>query len=84
MRRYFTIGDFVHRTDTGGFEMAQRKRRIRRGWSAQDVRELKALARQNVPAKSIGRKLKRTEGAVRQKAFSLGTSLNTKARARAK
>jgi hypothetical protein len=84
MRRHFTIGDFVHRTDTGVFEMAQRKRRVRRGWSTQDVRELKALARQNVPAKSIGRQLKRTEGAVRQKAFSLGTSLNTKARSRAK
>jgi len=84
MRRYFIICGFVHRTGTGDFQMAERKRRIRRGWSAQDVRELKALARQNVPAKSIGRKLKRTEGAVRQKAFSLGTSLNTKARARAK
>jgi hypothetical protein len=84
MRRYFTIDAFVHRTGIGDFEMAQRKRRIRRGWSTQDVRELKALARQNVPAKSIGRRLKRTEGAVRQKAFSLGTSLNTKARSRAK
>ena len=64
--------------------MAARKRATRREWTKQDVRELKALARQKVPARTISRKLKRTEGAVRQKAFSLGTSLNTRGRARGK
>jgi hypothetical protein len=39
------------------------------------VRELKALARQKTPARLIGRRLKRTEGAVRQKAFAMGISL---------
>jgi hypothetical protein len=47
----------------------------RREWSSGDERELKALARQKTPARIIGRRLKRTEGAVRQKAFSLGLSL---------
>ena len=64
--------------------MAATKRTTRREWSKQDIRDLKALARDKVPARSIGRKLKRTEGAVRQKAFSLGTSLNTKKRSRGK
>ena len=63
--------------------MAARKRRTRREWSKQDVRELKALAR-TTPARVIARKLKRTEGAVRQKAFSLGTSFSSRKRLRRK
>jgi hypothetical protein len=43
-----------------------------------DVRELKALARLKMPARKIARTLKRTEGATRQKAFSLGVSLNSR------
>jgi hypothetical protein len=62
--------------------MAARKRIVRREWSKTDVRELKTMARERTSAKSIGRKLRRTEGAVRQKAFSLGTSLSTRARKR--
>ena len=62
--------------------MAARKRTVRREWSKADLRELKTMARARTPAKSIGRRLKRTEGAVRQKAFSLGTSLSTRKRKR--
>ena len=62
--------------------MAARKRIIRREWSKADLRELKTMARARTPAKSIGRRLKRTEGAVRQKAFSLGASLSTRKRKR--
>ncbi len=47
-------------------------------WSAQDVRELKSLARQKTPAAEIARKLKRTEGATRQKALTLNVSLNSR------
>ena len=47
----------------------------RRAWTGADVRELKSLARQKKPAKKIARTLKRTEGATRQKAFSMGLSL---------
>jgi hypothetical protein len=60
--------------------MAARKRTTRREWSKDDIRDLKAMAREKTPARTIGRKLKRTEGAIRQKAFSLGTSLSTKKR----
>ena len=50
----------------------------RRSWTAADVRELKSAARKKTPTGKIARTLKRTEGATRQKAFSLGVSLNSR------
>jgi len=50
----------------------------RREWTAEDVRELKSLAKQKTPASRIARKLKRTEGATRQKALTLSVSLNSR------
>jgi hypothetical protein len=58
--------------------MAVKKIGTRREWSSSDVRELKTLARQKTPARIIGRRLKRTEGAVRQKAFAMGISLRAR------
>jgi hypothetical protein len=54
--------------------MAARKKVNRREWTKSDVRELKSLAKK-VSARQIARKLRRSEGAVRQKAFALGSSL---------
>jgi hypothetical protein len=54
------------------------KKSKRREWTAQDVRELRSLARQKTPAAQIARKLKRTEGATRQKALTLSVSLNSR------
>ncbi len=51
----------------------------RRVWTPVQVRELKSLARKKVPAGRIARTLKRTEGATRQKAFSIGLSLDSRA-----
>jgi hypothetical protein len=51
----------------------------RREWTREDVRNLKAFARERTPARKIARTLKRTEGATRQKAFSLGVSLDSRA-----
>jgi len=51
----------------------------RREWTRTDVSELKAFARKKTPARKIARTLKRTEGATRQKAFSLGISLDSRA-----
>jgi hypothetical protein len=51
----------------------------RRAWTSVQVRELKALARKKTPARKIAKSLKRTEGATRQKAFSIGLSLDTRA-----
>ncbi len=49
------------------------KKTTRREWTRSD----KSLAKK-VPARQIARKLRRSEGAVRQKAFVLGTSLGTR------
>jgi hypothetical protein len=57
--------------------MAKRPKK-RRAWTAGEVRDLKALARKKTPARSIAKKLKRTEGATRQKAFSIGLSLDSR------
>jgi len=51
----------------------------KRAWTAVQVRELKALAHKKTPAKKIAKTLKRTEGATRQKAFSIGLSLDSRA-----
>jgi hypothetical protein len=50
----------------------------RRVWTSEHVRTLKTLARKKTPAGTIARALKRTEGATRQKAFSLGLSLDSR------
>jgi len=50
----------------------------RRTWTAKDVRMLKGLAGKRTRAAKIARTLRRTEGVTRQKAFSLGLSLETR------
>ena len=60
--------------------MALIKRRTRRGWSSRDLSSLRSLAKKKTPARMIGRALKRTEGAVRQKAFAIGLSLRVRRR----
>jgi hypothetical protein len=60
-----------------GETMAKRNGK-RQAWTPKHVRTLKALARKKTPAAKIARTLKRTEGATRQKAFSLGLSLESR------
>jgi hypothetical protein len=50
----------------------------RREWTSANVRELQSLARKKTPAPKLARTIKRTEGATRQKAFSLGVSLDSR------
>ena len=50
----------------------------RRAWNSADVRTLKTLAKKRKKAALIARTLKRTESATRQKAFSIGLSLETR------
>jgi hypothetical protein len=54
---------------------APTKRRVRREWTKEDVRELKAHSRSKTPVAKISKLLKRTIGALRQKALELGISL---------
>jgi hypothetical protein len=54
------------------------KRAKKREWTVGDVRDLKTLAKKKTPAGKIAKSLKRTVGATRQKAFSLGLSLDSR------
>jgi hypothetical protein len=55
---------------------SKRARRVkRRAWSSADVRELKTHSRKKSPVKRIAKAMKRTAGALRQKALSLGLPL---------
>jgi hypothetical protein len=57
---------------------AAKKKTKRKEWTKDDVRDLRAMAKLKTPAGKIAKKLKRTEGAVRQKAFSLNLSLDSR------
>jgi len=54
-----------------------RKRKTPNPWSVADVKTLRALAGKKF-ARTIARALKRTEGAVRQKALALHISLRVR------
>ena len=56
--------------------MAQkRKRRTRREWTKEDLREIKGHSRARTPVAKMSKLMKRTVGALRQKALHLGLSL---------
>jgi hypothetical protein len=48
------------------------KRRKRREWTKENLRELKAHSRSKTPVAEISKLTKRTEGALRQKAREMG------------
>jgi hypothetical protein len=56
------------------------KRRTIRDWSKEDVRGLRTFAKARMSGPQIAKKLKRTPGAVSQKAFSLGVRFRSIAR----
>jgi hypothetical protein len=55
--------------------VAKTKRVIRRGWTRDEVKELKKHSKGKTPVKTVSRALKRTPAALRQKAYALGISL---------
>jgi hypothetical protein len=55
------------------------KKATKRGaWTPEHIRTLKTLARKKTHAARIAKTLKRSEGATRQKAFSMGLSLDSR------
>jgi hypothetical protein len=54
------------------------KKALKRAWTPADLKTLKALAKKKTHAGGIAKALKRSEGATRQKAFSLGLSLDSR------
>jgi hypothetical protein len=56
--------------------MATTKRRVRRRkWTKANLRELKAHSRYKTPVTKISKLMKRTQGALRQKALHMGLPL---------
>jgi hypothetical protein len=53
----------------------KKRRATRRPWTKQDERELRSHSKNKSTIKTVARAMKRTAGALRQKAFSLGLSL---------
>jgi hypothetical protein len=59
---------------------ATRKRVTRREWTASDVKELRTHSKARTPVTRISRAMKRTPGALRQKARHLGFSIGHRTR----
>ena len=55
--------------------IARRKRVVRRDWTRAEVKELRKHSKDKTRVKTISRALKRTPGALRQKARALGIPL---------
>jgi hypothetical protein len=75
----FYLNHFQLQTSALITEIQMIKGKKRRAWTSVQVRELKSLARKKTPVRKIAKSLKRTEGATRQKAFSMGLSLDSRA-----
>jgi len=61
----------------------KQKRRVSRAWTPEDVKSLRGYAKDRLSGKQAAKKLRRTPGAVAQKAMSLGIrfrSINRKRR----
>ena len=52
-----------------------KKKVLRQPWTKEQLRELKMHSRAKTPVAKIAKAMKRTVGALRQKAFQLGMSL---------
>lgn len=55
--------------------MAKKTKRVRRDWTKEEERSLKAHSKSKTPVAKIAKEMKRTEAALRFKAHSLGLSL---------
>ena len=55
--------------------MSKSKTAARNPWTKDDVRELKVHSKAKTPVAKVAKALKRTEGAVRQKAKTIGVGL---------
>ena len=65
----------MERQGKGPEFMAKKKNPGRAPWTKEDVRALKAHSKSKTPAAEVAKALKRTEGAVRQKAKTIGVGL---------
>jgi hypothetical protein len=62
-------------TGKGAIFMAKKKTPARSPWTKDDIRALKSHSKSKTPVVQVAKALKRTEGAVRQKAKTIGIGL---------
>ena len=55
--------------------MPKKKTQTRNPWSKENIRELKAHSKARTPVAKVAKAMKRTEGAMRQKAMTIGIGL---------
>jgi hypothetical protein len=55
--------------------MPKKKTQSRNPWTKEDIRELKAHSKARTSVAKVAKAMKRTEGAVRQKATTIGIGL---------
>jgi hypothetical protein len=55
--------------------MPKKKIQARNPWTKEDIRELKAHSKARTPVAKLAKAMRRTEGAVRQKATMIGIGL---------
>jgi hypothetical protein len=55
--------------------MPKKKTLARKPWTKEELRELKAHSKARTPVVEVAKAMKRTEGAVRQKATTIGVGL---------
>ena len=55
--------------------MSKNRTAVRSPWTKDDLRELKVHSKAKTPVAKVAKALKRTEGAVRQKAKTIGIGL---------
>ncbi len=55
--------------------MPKREAPVRKPWTKEDLRELKAHSKARTPVAQVAKAMKRTEAAVRQKAKTIGVGL---------
>ena len=55
--------------------MPKKRPTVRKPWTKEDLRQLKAHSKTRTPAAEVAKAMKRTEAAVRQKAKTIGVGL---------
>ena len=56
-------------------DMPKKKPSVRKPWTKEDLRQLKAHSKTRTPVVDVAKAMKRTEAAVRQKAKTIGVGL---------
>ena len=62
-------------SEAGVEDMPKKRTTVRKPWTKEDLRQLKAHSKKRTPAAEVAKAMKRTEAAVRQKAKTIGVGL---------